>query len=925
MKRALLVPITLVALAVVFAATGANGAPVPSGDWTSFGRTTDNNRHSPLTQITPANVSQLGREYTIDFQKVDPDVRRGEQSYPLAINGTLYVTTNDANVFAIDGATGKILWHFKPANSGLFKNFGIVANRGLAYCDDALYLLTLDMHLNKLNPKTGALEGRVAIADAVPGAGSNYGYSETSAPICANNRILAGSAGSEYGVRGFVMAWTPDLRPAWPNPVWTIPPELQSWRRYSRIAGGGVVWTPVTVDASTNTVYFGTGSATPLYFPSLRPGTDPRTDSLLAVDLQTGQLKWWRQLIAGNEWSYDVAQPPLVYTGRVGGRVRHVVSVATMEGVWYAFDANTGAPFWQRVKVIDRVEHPALKPGQPVVVYPSSLGGLNYSPASYDPATDYVFNAAAETAAIDIQSKLTPTQRKQKFVLGSVFLGLSNGNFGTVLPGWHDHGSISAINVNTGQRVWKFETPEPERGGVTTTASGIGFAGGGDGNLRAFNLRTGKVLWKFQTGHQIASGPTVFTGSDGKEYVAITVGGTPTSSNGGVSSWLEVFGLGGSQKESPPPQLDQVRNAPRLPASKLVIDTPRAPRATAGVAASAGARITTQGPFTVRVWSATRSNTQVVSGRLLLRGRPVEGAVMQVDNYTLRNRTNASGAFFYRIDVTLPHRHVVRVQRLSGATVGGRPLSTAQRRALLRVAGGFSVGYRINGVHARASGGHVVVTGRLSYADGTASPPVVLFTYLLQGTITDANGKPVQGATVVTRTQDRDFWTFSTPSDASGHYTSFFTASDESGANPVPLTVQVALGHLSYASKFGVTVNFTALRSATLNIKLPASGTSLAPPTSTSYPGAVYEGTLVGASGPGGVVKPLAATWPTANGTFRLVLPGSVRGKPLRLWEDNSTFFQPHPATPGGAVDTAIWPRIPPGDQPQGLAVVRAP
>ena len=156
-------------------------------------------------------------------------------------------------------------------------------------------------------------------------------------------------------------------------------------------------------------------------------------------------------------------------------------------------------------------------------VFPWSIGGLNYSPASFDAKTNYIFNAAAETAALETQAKLTPTQKKQKFTLGDVFLGLSNGNFGSVLPGWHDHGSISAIDVNSGKRVWKFTTPEPERGGVTTTDSGLGFAGGGDGVLRAFDLKTGKVLWTFQTGHQIAAGPSIYS-IDGKEYVAITVG-----------------------------------------------------------------------------------------------------------------------------------------------------------------------------------------------------------------------------------------------------------------------------------------------------------------------------------------------------------------------------------------------------------------
>ena len=275
------VVVAAMAAVVLIAASGASGAPtrgtsVAAGDWAGFGRTTDNMRHSPLTEITPANVDQLGRAYTIDFHALDADTRRGEQSYPLAIGGTLYVTTNDAQVFALDGATGKVIWHFKPQNSGMFKNFGIVANRGLAYCNGALFLLTLDMHLNKLNPANGALLGRVAIGASVPGAGANYGYSETSAPICARPSRARGSRRApNTAMRGYVMAWTTDLRPAWPNPVWTIPPEQQSWRSQSRIVGGGAVWTPVTVDASTNTVFFGTGSATPLYFPSTPARDEP--------------------------------------------------------------------------------------------------------------------------------------------------------------------------------------------------------------------------------------------------------------------------------------------------------------------------------------------------------------------------------------------------------------------------------------------------------------------------------------------------------------------------------------------------------------------------------------------------------------------------------------------------------------------------
>ncbi|MGZ4381765.1 MAG: outer membrane protein assembly factor BamB family protein, partial [Gaiellaceae bacterium] len=355
----------LVAAVGLAVAGGGSGAPLSPDNWSGWGNTPDQNRHSPLTAIDAGSVAQLGRVFTVDFRSIDSGIKRGEQSYPLAIDGRLYVTTGDDNVFAVDGVTGKVIWRWKPDNVAVFRNFGIVANRGVAYCDGKLFITTLDMHLVSLDVRTGQLIKRVAIAGAVPGAASSFGYSETSAPICANGKVVIGAAGSEYGVRGFVMAYHPNLTPAWPNPFWTIPPEGTSWRRLSRIVGGGVVWTPQTIHPTTNTLYFGTGSATPLYFPQFRPGQNPRTDSLIAVDLYTGQMKWWQQQMASNQWAYDTAQPPLVYTGKVGGKTRRVVSVATMEGVWFAYDAATGAPIYQRIKVIDRTEHPPLQPGKP--------------------------------------------------------------------------------------------------------------------------------------------------------------------------------------------------------------------------------------------------------------------------------------------------------------------------------------------------------------------------------------------------------------------------------------------------------------------------------------------------------------------------------------------------------------------------------
>jgi alcohol dehydrogenase (cytochrome c) len=919
----------LVALGLVL---GGGGASAVAGDvgtvnWTGWGNTPNQNRYSPLTQITPANVGQLGRVFTADLNRFVPGIKKGQQSYPLAVDGTLYVTSADDQVFAVNGATGDLLWRYAPDNLAVFKNFGIVANRGLAYCDRRLFLLTLDMTIVALDPANGNQLARVPIGRAVQNAYPSYGYSETSAPICVNHTVVVGAAGSDYGVRGFVMAYHTDLTPAWANPFWIIPPAGTDWRKAARLVGGCTNWTPQTLDTTTNTLYFGTAAASPAYYPSLRPGSDPRCTSLIAVDLATGKLKWWQQLLAVNEWAYDASQPPLVYTTTIGGKTRRVVSIATMEGMWFAFDAKSGAPIYQRVKVIDNVEHPSLQPGKPIAVYPSSLGGLNYSPASFDPQTHYVYNAAAETASVLEQQ--TPAQEKaQELLLGNTFLGLANGDFGTYLRnGWHDYGSVSAIDVATGKRAWKFNTPEPERGGPTTTAGGVGFVGGGDGYLRAFDTKSGEVLWKFQTGRQIAAGPTVYS-LGGKEYVAITVGGTVTSSNGGtVASQLQVFGLGGGQTQSPSfgPMI-------RATASATTRAGPPRRRETTAEAPAVRGRAKTSsvvfpGALDIQPWDPNSSNTSDVQGHVMLAGKPVAGAVVRVNGWAAAP-TDRSGAFTYPVDVTVPGRHIARVTSVAGARVDGRPLTAAQRRDVLGATGAVNVGYTVTNLSVHRGEAGIVVKGRLTIGKDGAPQPVGLYSYLLQGTITDANGNPVKGAVVTTRTNDHKFWTYSRPTGASGKYTSFLVAADQEGSDPVPMTVGVAVGAAAYAEPIVDFVDFAALKSATLNIQLPASPSTPLAKSSLNpqaFPGGVYNGTLVGVVADGHVITPLRVTWPDAKGNFELLLPNSARGLTVKLWEQQREFFSTSQARPGGPVDRSIYPKAPATDTPQGIATLKLP
>jgi hypothetical protein len=174
----------------------------------------------------------------------------------------------------------------------------------------------------------------------------------------------------------------------------------------------------------------------------------------------------------------------------------------------------------------------------------------------------------------------------------------------------------------------------------------------------------------------------------------------------------------------------------------------------------------------------------------------------------------------------------------------------------------------------------------------------------------------------VTRTTDRDFWTFTLPSNAAGHYVSFFSASDEQGSDPVPLNVQVAVGQRSYSPGLA-NVDFKRLRSATMNVKLPASGLGLPLPTTSPDPGAFYRGLLVGVTSGGKVVKPVAARWPDAKGRFALVLPRMPRGATLRFWESDFVTFSHTAARPGGAVDTSAWPSGLTDRIPVGVAVIR--
>jgi hypothetical protein len=346
--------------------------------------------------------------------------------------------------------------------------------------------------------------------------------------------------------------------------------------------------------------------------------------------------------------------------------------------------------------------------------------------------------------------------------------------------------------------------------------------------------------------------------------------------------------------------------------------------ALAGGVAQARQAIVAPPIYALQPWTAATDNLVAAQGTIELGGTPVSGVGMRVDSYELPRPTDASGHFVYLLDRTLLARHVATVTDLTNAKVGGRALTDADRSALLASRAAITVAYAVKDLKVSRDGaGHPVVTGRL--ADGTGAPPpaVGLLTYQLTGTVTDADGKPVAGAQVSTRTLDRDYWTVSTQTDSKGFYSSLFTASAESGGNPVPFTVRVSKGDLVYQFLSQEFVNFQRLQSARLDVRLPPSGYAMALPRPRSYAGAVYTGTVVGVAAGDTIVRPVAATWPDGAGRFRITLPQKLAGRTVALWEGKLNLFSRPVATPGAAIDLVEWPATLPREAPRDLVRVQ--
>jgi len=522
------------------APTPAAGVTGTSFDnWGSYGYTLTNNRHVPFKEITADNVKDLGVIWSADLKTLDPDVKNGNQCYPVVVDGVIYVTTAGNQVFAFDAVTGRTIWHWKPSaeQAANFAKAGIVANRGVAVGEGKVFMLAVDNSLIALDQKTGELVKMIKLSDYIDGVTLENGYYETTAPQYYKGNVYIGSSGSDNGVRGFVAAFkASDLTPAWESPFWTVPPKGQDWLATSKFQGGGAVWNPVAIDEETGLMYFATGNPAPDFYGANRPGDNPHTDSVVAVDAMTGKLVWARQEVSHDMWDYDAAASPMIIEATVKGEKKKLVVEGGKSGLWFAWDAATGDEVWKGVPFA-KIDH-SQKVSGGTIGYPGVLGGENYAPETYDPATNYVLIPGIEQPSL-YKSAKSQDEAATPDMPGAAAFGTSTGE----VPNAETYGTITAIDVGTGKQAYQIKTKDPQRGGLTSTDSGLAFYGELDGKVNALDVKTGNVVWTFQTsGNNVQAAPSIFR-VDGKEYIVFTTGGPKPK--------VHVFGLGGDKTQGP--------------------------------------------------------------------------------------------------------------------------------------------------------------------------------------------------------------------------------------------------------------------------------------------------------------------------------------------------------------------------------------
>jgi alcohol dehydrogenase (cytochrome c) len=508
-----------------------------SANWLVYGGNLANTRYVPNDEINAGNVADLELQWI--FQT---GVIGSFENTPIVQDGVMYVTTPYNHVFAIDARTGRELWHYEHKLGTTIFCCG-PNNRGVALADDKVYMATLDAMLIALDKRTGELVWETEIADP------EFGYSETVAPTVYQDKIILGISGAEYGIRGFISAYdkdTGDLVWRWhtiPAPDEVQPDGTKGW--YGDFAekadginplhrdiaaekaaiesgehadawqrGGGSNWMTNAIDPERGVVYATIGNPSPDLYSEIRPGDNRWTESLVALNAETGEMLWGYQYVPHDPWDLDAVSPPILaeVQGADGGMVPGVIT-GGKTGWVYVHDAETGELLRRSEAMVphENLFTPPTEEG--IRMLPGANGGVEWSPGAFNPDTRMVYY-------VNLHQPMTYTVKKEPWEQGKLWLG---GAF-TAIPGEDQWGNVTAVNVDTAEIVWQARTEDPMIGGALTTAGNLVFTGEGNGSFNAYDATSGQKLWSFQGGAGANSAPMAFE-VDGKLHIAVAAGG----------------------------------------------------------------------------------------------------------------------------------------------------------------------------------------------------------------------------------------------------------------------------------------------------------------------------------------------------------------------------------------------------------------
>jgi alcohol dehydrogenase (cytochrome c) len=501
-------------------------------NWLTYSGSYASQRYSLLKQVTPINVKNLEQKWIFQAESLEKF-----ETTPLVVDGVMYLTQAPSDVVALDAKTGRIFWIYRYVVSTDVRPCCGSVNHGLAILGDTLYLATLDAHLVAIDAKAGRPLWNVKVATA------SAGYAMTLAPLVVKDKVIIGVAGGEFGIRGFVAAFNASTG----SEVWrtyTVPgpgePGHESWQGNSWEHGGGPVWLTGSFDPALNLTYWGTGNPGPDWNPAQRVGDNLYSDSVLALDADTGKLKWYFQFTPNDPYDYDAVQIPVLVDGMWNGAPRKLMMWANRNGFFYVLDRVNGQflagyPFiklnW--ASGLDAKGRPIPTPqpeGTPT--FPGLQGGTNWYSPSYSPRTGLFYVSAWEDYASVFIREAQTFEEGRRFVGGrptSPIPGAQNVPGATKRPPinvWTEaagHGAVIAIDPRTGEKKWKFPMTDTTDSGILTTASDLLFTGGREGYFQALDARSGALLWKTILGGPIVAGPMTYQ-AEGKQYIAVAAG-----------------------------------------------------------------------------------------------------------------------------------------------------------------------------------------------------------------------------------------------------------------------------------------------------------------------------------------------------------------------------------------------------------------